>query len=102
MSVVTVSCAMPWPQNQSLTAADGATFLALIEETPEGLWRASATVRLDKGYEILDQSLGIEMFPTLKDAPGMGEQGRCQSRVQKSRGQNYSTSYNGNLNAERP
>jgi hypothetical protein len=61
---------MPWPQNQSLTAADGATFLALIEETPEGLWRASATVRLDKGYEILDQSLGIEMFPTLKDARG--------------------------------
>jgi hypothetical protein len=48
----------------TLTAADGAEFHALIEEQPDGTWRASSVVRLDKKYEVLEQTLDIKMFPT--------------------------------------
>jgi hypothetical protein len=48
----------------NLTAADGAEFHALIEEMPDGTWRASGVVRLDKKSEMLEQTSGIEMYPT--------------------------------------
>jgi len=48
----------------TLTGADRAEFHALIEELPDGTWRASGVVRLDKKYEVLEQPLGIEMVPT--------------------------------------
>jgi hypothetical protein len=35
--------------SRPLTAADGAEFRALIEEMPDGVWRASAVVRLETG-----------------------------------------------------
>lgn len=56
------------PGNRSLTAADGAVFYALIEEMPDGMWRASGVVRLDKKSEVQEQTSGIEMFPTEKAA----------------------------------
>lgn len=52
----------------NLTAADGAKFFALIEEMPDGMWRASGVVRLDKRSEIQEQTSGIEMFPTEETA----------------------------------
>jgi hypothetical protein len=48
----------------TLTAADGATFHAMIEEMPDGNWRASGVVRLDKKSEMQEQTSGVEMFPT--------------------------------------
>ena len=54
--------------NRSLTAADGAEFHALIEEMADGMWRASGVVRLDKKFELLQQTSGVEIFPTEKAA----------------------------------
>jgi len=54
--------------NKSLTAADGAVFHALIEEMADGKWRTSGVVRLDKKSEVLEQTSGVEMFPTEKEA----------------------------------
>jgi hypothetical protein len=58
------------------TVADGAEFLALIEEMPDGERRASGVVRLDKKSEIIEQSSGIEMSPTNRRR-GLGLIGWC-------------------------
>ena len=46
----------------TFTGADGAVFYALIEEMPDGMWRASGVVRLDKKSKV--QSSGVEICPT--------------------------------------
>ena len=43
------------PPSKILTAADGSTFLAVLEETPAGLWRASVTIRLAQSYEAVER-----------------------------------------------
>lgn len=53
---------------KSLTAADGAVFRAEIEEMPDGMWRASGVIRLDKKSEVLEQPFDIKKFPSEKDA----------------------------------
>jgi hypothetical protein len=55
---------MVLPPPKNLTAADGAEFHAMIEETPEGQWRASAHVRLVNRSHVDEQTSGIEMFHT--------------------------------------
>lgn len=59
---------MALPPSKSLTAADGAEFLGLIQEVDNGQWRASANVRLDSGSHVDDQPSGIEMFGSEADA----------------------------------
>jgi hypothetical protein len=51
-------------KSRSLTASDGAEFRAMIEEMPDGTWRASGVVRLDKKFEVQEQTSGIEMCAT--------------------------------------
>jgi hypothetical protein len=60
--------ALPPPRN--LTAADGAKFLALIEEMPDGQWRASAVVRLDTKSKIDEQQDDVCMFQSEEAARG--------------------------------
>ena len=48
----------------SLNPADGATFHAMIEEMPDGMWRASGLARLDEKSQVQEQTLGMEMCPT--------------------------------------
>jgi hypothetical protein len=38
-------------------------FTPMIEEMPDGQWRASAHVRLVKPFHVDEQTSGIEMFP---------------------------------------
>jgi hypothetical protein len=47
-----------------LSPSDGAEFQAIVEQLPDGQWRASGVFRLDKKSEILEEPAGIEMFPT--------------------------------------
>jgi hypothetical protein len=48
--------------SRPLTAADGAEFRALIEEMPDGVWRASAVVRLETESEEREQPHDVELF----------------------------------------
>jgi hypothetical protein len=59
-------------QKRSLTAADGAELRALIEEMPDGDWRAVGIVRLDNKSEVhpiatlpTQQSLMVSPQPSL-------------------------------------
>jgi hypothetical protein len=61
------------PPRRSLSAADGAKFRALIEEMPDGQWRASGQVKLDMKSKIEDQTSDIEMFPSEEQARAWAE-----------------------------
>lgn len=59
---------LPMLSNQPLATADGAVFRAMIEEMPDGSWRASGIVRLVKEFEELEQPSSIEICPTQEAA----------------------------------
>jgi hypothetical protein len=51
-----------------LTEEDGARFDCTVAEVDPGEWRASGVVRLDRGYDILEQLVEPRMFSTRDNA----------------------------------
>jgi len=55
--------------NNCLTAGDGAAFLAVIEETPAGIWCASAVTQREGSHETVARIQGsMELFSTFERA----------------------------------
>lgn len=55
-------------QPLALTPADGAKFQALIEQLPDGKWRASAVAKLDTLKEVFVETVGTETLDSEQSA----------------------------------